>query len=313
MTTAGRPWALVLVAILVVLNGIVLTVLLTADGPVGSAAPSPSVPASAAPAVPIPGAEEPASQVPTEDPSATIPLVAPASLATRQIVAVDGDVAWRSTLASCGQGAALVERTLDGGASWDAAELDIDSVVRLRATDAGSAFVVGAAQDCATALASTTDGGDTWSRADATLSSAWFLAPTDRTFVAGPRGDAPVPCPAGAVDLAAVDVQRGAVLCQDGSLAISADGGQSWATTVSVAGARALTQNGSAYVVATFEGPCEALSVYGISSDGQSQNEPLACAPVTTAGDVAVSITGDLLWVWSGADLAISEDGGQTW
>lgn len=312
MTFAGRRWALVLVAVLVVLNGVVLTVLLTADRPAASTQPASAPPASL-PTTAAPSPEDPTSQTPVEDPSTAGPTVAPASLATRQIVAVGEDVAWRSTLASCGQGSAIVERTLDGGASWDAAELDIDSVVRLRATDAGSAFVVGAAQNCATALASTGDGGETWTRADATLSSAWFLAPTDRTFVAGPRGDAPVPCPAGAVDLAAVDVQRGAILCQDGSIAVSDDGGQTWQTTVSVAGARALTQNGSSYAVATFEGPCEALSVYGVSSDGQAQTEPFACAPVTTAVEVAVSIAGDQMWVWSGTELAISRDGGQTW
>lgn len=309
MTVAGRRWALVLVAVLVVLNGIVLTLLLTRDEPGGAAAPPASTPNS-----PEVTTEPPL--VPTTEPTAietTDPAVVPASLATRQLVAVDADVAWRSTLASCGQGAAIVERTLDGGASWDATELDVDSVVRLRATDASSAFVVGAVQDCATALASTTDGGETWNRADATLSSAWFLAPTDRTFVAGPRGDAPVPCPAGAVDLAAVDAQRGAVLCQDGSIAVSDDGGQSWETTVSVAGGRALTQNGAAYAVATFEGPCEALSIYDVGSDGQAQAEPFACAPVTSAVEVAVSITDDLMWVWSGTELAISRDGGQTW
>lgn len=311
MTLVGRRWALVLVAVLVVLNGVVLTLLLTADEPAGTAvptttSPSPTSPTETPEAPPVPAVD------PT-DSATTDPAAVPASLATRQLVAVDGEVAWRSTLASCGQGSAIVERTLDGGASWDAAELDIDSVVRLRATDATSAFVVGAAQDCATALASTTDGGESWTRADATLSSAWFLAPTDRTFVAGPRGDAPVPCPTGAVDLAAVDAQRGAVLCQDGSIAVSDDGGQGWSTTVSVAGARALAQNGSAYAVATFEGPCDALSVYGVSSDGQAQSEPFACAPVATAVEVAVSITDDLLWVWSGTDLAISRDGGQTW
>lgn len=309
MTLAGCRRALVLVAVLVVLNGVVLTALLTADEPAGTAVPTTTSPTS-----PSPPSDAPS--VPAVDPTdsaTTDPAAVPASLATRQIVAVDGDVAWRSTLASCGQGAAIVERTLDGGASWDAAEVDIDSVVRLRATDAGSAFVVGAAQECATALASTTDGGDTWTRADATLSSAWFLAPTDRTFVAGPRGDAPVPCPTGAVDLAAVDAQRGAVLCQDGSIAVSSDGGQAWATTVSVAGARALTQNGSAYAVATFEGPCDALSVYGVSSEGQAQSEPFACAPVTTAVEVALSIIDEQMWVWSGTELAISRDGGQTW
>lgn len=309
MTTAGRRWAFVVVVVLVVLNGVVLMLLLTRDEPGGAAAPPPSTPASpniTTEPPPVPAVEPTASET-------TDPAVVPASLATRQLVAVDADTAWRSTLASCGQGAAIVERTLDGGASWDATELDVDSVVRLRATDASSAFVVGAVEDCATALTSTTDGGETWTRADATLSSAWFLAPTDRTFVAGPRGDGPVPCPAGAVDLVALDVQRGAVLCQDGSIAVSQDGSQNWTTTVSIAGARALAQNGSAYAVATFEGPCEALSIYDVSSDGQAQAEPFACAPVTSAVEVAVSVTDNLMWVWSGTELAISRDGGQTW
>ena len=103
------------------------------------------------------------------------------------------------------------------------------------------------------------------------------------------------------------------MLCLDGSLAVSHDGGQSWTTTVSVAGARAITQNGAAYAVATFEGPCDALSVYGVNSDGESETAPFACVPVATAADVALSISNDVLWVWSGTDLAISLDGGRRW
>lgn len=318
MTVSRRRWALSLIAALVILNGIVLTWLMNADAPAGSAEPTPTSTTSLT-SDPTPQTSSP--QMPGEttdpaspaDPALADPAGTSAALATRQLVAVDGDVAWRSTLASCGQGAAIVERTVDGGDSWTATDLDVESVVRLRATDARSAFVVGVDQGCQTALATTSDGGETWGRADVNLSATWFLAPTDRTLVVGPRGEAPVPCPGGAIDLAAVDVQRGAVLCQDGSLAVSTDGGRSWATTGSVAGARAIAQNGSTYAVATFEGPCDALSVYGVNSDGEVQGAPLACAPVTTAADVAVSISDDLLWVWSGTELAISQDGGQTW
>ncbi|GMA30382.1 WD40/YVTN/BNR-like repeat-containing protein [Litorihabitans aurantiacus] len=312
---AGRTWGIAVMAVLVVANAVVVAALLSQSTPGGAEALPPETVASPPlPEVP----QEPVTSAPPEemeepDTENSQAAAIPVTTAVRQIVGVDDETAWRATLASCGQGAAIVERTLDGGASWEATELDVDSVVRLRATDASSAFVVGAVQDCATALAATTDGGDTWNRADATLSSAWFLAPTDRTFVAGPRGDAPVPCPAEAVDLAAVDAQRGAVLCQDGSIAVSDDGGQSWTTTVSVAGARALTQDGPSYAVATFEGPCEALSIYDVSSAGQAQAEPFSCAPVASAAEVAVSVTGDLMWVWSGSELAISRDGGQTW
>ena len=308
MTLTKRTWALVLIAALVILNGVVLGLLMGSED---GAAPSAQASSTASPPESVP------TPVPTPepegDPTTAEPRMAAAVVAARQIVALDADVAWRSTLASCGQGTAILERTLDGGASWSTTNLDLESVVRLRASDANSAFVVGVGQGCETALSSTTDGGETWTRADANLSSAWFLAPTDRTLVVGPRATSPVPCPSGVVDLAALDVQRGAVLCLDGSLAVSSDGGQSWATTLSVAGARAITTNGAAYAVATYEGPCNALSLYGVNSDGEAETAPFACVPVASAVDVALSISDDLLWVWSGTDLAISLDGGQTW
>lgn len=308
---ARRGWTLLLVGLLVVLNGAVLTVLLTGAGPDGSggALPTPRV---AAPAT-SPGTIEAVAPeaVPADDEATTGPT--PARLTTRALVVVDTDVAWRSTLASCGQGAAIVERTTDGGASWQRAEVELASAVRLRASDPSTAFLVGAAQECSTALVSTSDGGETWTRGDATLSSAWFLAPTDRTFVTGPGGSGPVPCPTGGVDLAALDAQRGLVLCQDGSLAASPDGGRTWETTAAVPGALALNLRDEGFVVATFEGACDGLSLHGVEADGQAQPAALACAPTGPASELAVAVQGDAIWVWSGAELLVSRDGGTTW
>lgn len=311
MRGTGRRWGLFVLAVLVVLNALVLAVLLRQSVSPGATESWTPEPTADAPPTPAPADV-------TEAPESTAgdsvqPTIEPAWPATRQLVAVDEEVAWRSTLASCGEGVAIVERTTDGGSTWEAIDLDLSSVVRLRATSVTDAFTVGAGVDCATTLASTSDGGDSWTRADASLSSAWYLAPTDRSMVDGPQGEAPVPCPAGAIDLAAADVQQGAVLCRDGSVAVSGDGGQSWSTTVSIAGARALAQVNGGYAVATYEGGCAALSIYNVTTEGQAQPDPFVCAPTTPSSEVAVSILGDQVWVWSGADLVISRDGGQTW
>lgn len=310
MRGTGRRWGLVLLALLVVLNGFVLALLLRSNDLPAATEPQPSIPSVVSPTG---TASEPADALAPTASEPAEPAIEPARLASRQLVAVDGNVAWRSTLASCGQGTAIVERTVNGGESWEPVDLELNSVVRLRATEESSAFAVGAGVDCATALVTTSDGGQAWTRADASLSSAWYLAPTDRSIVHGPRGEAPVPCPTGAIDLAASDVQQGAVLCQDGSFAVSSDGGQNWSVTVSIAGARALTQVDDGFAVATFEGTCESLSLYGLTNDGQAQTDPFACAPSSPSGDIAVSAVGDQVWVWSGADLSVSRDGGQTW
>lgn len=302
----GRRWGLATVAALAVLNALVVATLFTRQPHSATQRPEVETPVATEEAL------LPAPQPETPEPSPPTPLQPP-TLASRQIVAVEPGIAWRATLASCGHGGAVIERTLDGGTSWQTTAAEIASVVRLRAAGSTSAFVVGAGADCATALESTFDGGESWSRADTSLSTAWYLAPTDRSFVSGPRGDGPVPCGTGAVDLAALDAQRGAILCQDGSLSVSVDGGGSWSSSVSVAGGRAVAQSGSGYVVATFEGQCDQLSLYMVGAGGEADVEPFACVPTRPAAEVAVAVLDSAVWVWSGADLLVSEDGGQTW
>lgn len=308
MSGRSRVWAVVAVAVLLVLNLAVVAALTLRDGPtpvgggrVDTGVDTPSVP----------------PDVPPEVPAATNPEEAPALLpvvtATRQLVALDDVTAWRATLASCGETASVVERTEDGGATWTPVSPGVDTLVRLRASDAASAFVVGATDGCATALASTDDGGQSWNRADETLSSAWYLAPTDRSVVVGPSGQQPVPCADGVVDLVATGTRSGAVLCTDGTVAVSRDGGRSWGATGAVAGARAIAQRGDGYLVATDEGTCEGLAVHAVDVTGVPDPEPWVCAPVAPAVDVAIAGEAGALWVWSGQELVITRDEGQTW
>lgn len=66
-------------------------------------------------------------------------------------------------------------------------------------------------------------------------------------------------------------------------------------------------------MVATFEGACDGLSLHGVEADGQAQPAALACAPTGPASELAVAVQGDAIWVWSGAELLVSRDGGTTW
>lgn len=305
MTNRSSRWAVALVSVLLLLNIGVLWALWTDSGP--AAAPPPptggSLPSSN---VPIPSASVSAGDTAT----AETPEI---SMASRHLVVVDEQTAWRASLASCTQGESQVERTTSGGETWSPLKTGVDSIVRLRATDARSAFVVGAGAGCETALAVTSDSGATWARADASLSTAWYLAPTDRSVVVGPAGQQPVPCPSGAIDLAATSTSTGAVLCVDGSLAISDDGGSSWRTTTAVPGARALTQNSDGYLVTTYEGECSEWSLYAITVDGQLGDQAWSCAPGSLSGQVALAVLGTDVWLWAGEGLAVSNDQGATW
>lgn len=298
-------WAVALVSVLLLLNVGVLWALWADTTP--AAAP----PAATGQAIPSSNAPVPSASMSSGGTS--VPETLGISTVLRHLVVVDEQTAWRATLASCNQGESQVERTTNGGETWTPLESGVDSIVRLRATDAQSAFVVGAGTGCETALAVTSDSGVTWARADASLSTAWYLAPTDRSVVVGPAGQLPVPCPSGAVDLAATSSSAGAVLCVDGSLAVSDDGGASWRTTTAVPGARAFTQTGDGYLVATYEGECQEWSLYAITADGQPSDQVWSCAPGSLSAQVGLSVLGTDVWLWAGEELAVSNDQGVTW
>ncbi|PWD51931.1 hypothetical protein C8046_16045 [Serinibacter arcticus] len=299
-----RAWGAVGLAVLVAVNGLVVLDLL---GDRAAARPDATAP------VPSPSSVSTPVLPDAADAAGGVSEPTGATSAARQLVAVGDGIAWRATLAECGRGRSVVERTADGGASWAVVTPDVSTVVRLRATGANEAFVVGAQVDCATALATTASAGSDWRLADASLSTAWYLAPTDRSLVVGPDGAVPVPCPTGAVDLAAAGTDEAAVLCRDGSLALTRDAAVEWSPVQPDLQALAVADSAGGYVLAGRAQGCDGVAVVALDEDASGSGSPLACAPITPEPGLAVAVAGEEIWVWTALGTAVSTDGGATW
>lgn len=170
------------------------------------------------------------------------------------LLMVDADLAYRARTGTCSGGAAL-ERTTDGGRSWQPLDAPAEAILDLRSGLDGSVEVVGADERCRARVWSSVDQGETWS--GPTRASGIFARLPDTTAViATPGGTTPNPCPDRAVaPVALEDISEieAALLCPDGELVKTADGGASWVEMTAVAGAQAMA----------FEGPLLGVVLVG--------------------------------------------------
>ena len=257
---------------------------------------------------------EPSAPQPSPPPTTEAPEQPPPAVPLARLIdASSATEAWRLVKGSCQDGGGAVERTSDGGATWDEVTTDADAFVRLRARGATDAFVVALSGDgCAPAFLTTTD-GETWSERPASLDAAWYIEPADATAVHSPDGIRAGPCEAApVVDLAGVTTTRAGVLCPDGRVFTTDDAATSWALRVAVPGGVALTDAGDGYLVGALGAAgCPGVQVV---SAGEGTAEALGCSSASDQpGSVDVAAVGDAVWLWAGDAVQVSGDGGRTW
>lgn len=316
-------WAWAGLGLLVLVNAVLVFLLLNPDlrvGPLGgrdeaaaSTLETQTPEATAAPEEAAP------AEVPVEaTPDAAPPVLRPVPT-QRLLTAASERVAWRAVVGTC-DAPGLLEYSTDGGVSWTAQDPDLAPIGRLKATSATTVFAIGGGADCAPTFRFSSVAGAAWTTVNTELPSSWYLLPAARdalqSEVHGPRGQVVAPCPTGVVDLAGLDDNRAALLCVDGSLQSTDDGGASWSQVGSAPDALAIAPAGDRYVVVALRAPCDGVAVLTVGNDGAGlDGAPPACAPVGTPapGQVAVAASGAVVWVWAGDLLAVSRDGGATW
>lgn len=310
---------------LVVLNAVLAIMLLTRDtsaqsidgerytppvvagSPDGSADESdteaPSESESGASALTEPDESE--SDAPAVDAQAPVP-------AERLIASANGDVAWRAVVGSC-EDPGSVELTTDGGATWSSADVgELAPVSRLKAITPAAVFAIGGADpDCSPTYAGSVDGGTSWEQAPELVEGSWYVDPTDRAVLGTTVGQVDAPCEI--AGLAGFDDNSAAILCTDGSLTVSTDGGASWTTAVEETDAVSIGLTLQGYVLAGSSEDCAGTQIWSAGIEGTTA--PVGCAedvqPV--AGQTAVAGAGSSMWLWAGEETLVSADAGVTW
>ena len=266
-----------------------------------------------------PGATPPPAEPAAAD-AGEATTIAPVSLVvpTRVIAALDAASAVRAHSTAC-PAPSTIEATSDSGATWQPSEVGTIAGVQRIVVDA-DAFVsligLGVA-GCAPAYERSFTGGTAWESAPDELGASWFVDPANRAGIHAPAGDVAAPC-AAAVQVAVTDEISAGVLCDDGSVHATVDGGASWTSSAPVPGAAAIGAGGEGYRVAVIDqNGCVGAQVVDVTvADGAAQvGAPGACLEARVpAGGVAVDTGGDgSVWVWAGDRIGRSADGGISW
>lgn len=248
---------------------------------------------------------------PTTTPPATEPTVGVPPL-TAVLAAVDGTFAYRAATGTCPATPAVLEASRDGGVSWTPSPPADASAIREIVTDGPDvvSVVASTSESCSPVLLRSFVQGDAWQVTEE-LPLRWSLV--DGSVVA-PGGAGTSPC-ADPVQLAQRDQSSAAVLCGDGTLAVTSDTAVSWARTGPVGGAAsvAVAEEGYRLAVTRREG-CGGVQVVPVSSALEIGN-PGGCLPSDAPDGATVLATGGdgTVWVWSGGVVARSFDGGTTW
>lgn len=235
-------------------------------------------------------------------PSGSTPEQAP-DTQPRYLATASGRTLWRASVVECTGAGSVVERSDDGGSTWEKTRYEAQVVYRLRFPQPTVGFVVGAQQGCdETVVLSTGDGGESWQESAA--QSTWG-ALGDSVLVPGGR-EVPACGPEEVRSLATLDETRALVACADGTIRRTTSGGASWQDVVTVDGVSSVAASGERFAVGSSREGCEGLAVaLGSISDG-TLDEPRC---VEGAADATVVLDGGSGWlvgeqVWRSEDLA---------
>lgn len=222
------------------------------------------------------------------------------------MLASAGDMVIRSTGGRCGRGAPTIERSDDGGASFDDLSLPrrVSQVLAVEALSPRRIALMALDADCNVVRYTSNDRGEAWRSA----SPEGHWSPSDEEQqVVSPAGPLAVPCDV--IDLSTVKDDFVRVLCSSGEVLRTFDD-ETWSTAGEVDGARAIrfAVPDVGFALARRQ-DCRATVLRTV--DEGTTWERLACL----RGGPARAITGqDGRYVaQTGEVLHVSTDGGETW
>ena len=221
--------------------------------------------------------------------------------------------ALRATYLPCsteGPAAVEVERTTDGGATWQASEVAARSVLRVRLTSESEGFAVVADEECEPRVVTTADGGETWGEPGPAVST-WGLWPEPGPEVLVPGGRPATACDEGdAVAISATDGSEAFVLCGDAAVRRTSDAGKTWTDAATVKDALSVSARGDRVAVLVDTDGCDGLGVRsGERAQELALGEP-ACVEGVSA-PAAIAVTGEAGWVSGGSTTEVGAEVGR--
>lgn len=257
------------------------------------------------PAAPVSSARPESSATPTASasPSASpspspTPAASPVPI-TRVIVAVDRRTAWLATTGTCEEPGQL-QVTTDAGGTWTASDTPA-AVTRIRTSSRSEGFVVGGAgRECTMRLWTTGDAGEQWGDPESARAT-WARVVEDARRVIRPGGNPVTPCGRGAVlDLASIGRDVASVLCADGAVRATVDGGQTWPESFRAEGALAFTVLADGRgAIASMTDECDGTTVTELV-DGVPGESVCVAGADATPGAVAISVSEQAAWLVAG-------------
>jgi hypothetical protein len=190
-------------------------------------------------------------------------------------------------------------------------ELEVEglrTVTGLQVVDADRLRIIGGGLNCRPVAMSTSDGGATWQRDDAF--GFWSLVPGDQRRLVRSSGTATAPC--GSVTVSGIDLGVARVLCQDGRVFGTADGGKAWVMLGQAPSPLGVSYATPALGFALVEDAgCDGVAIHRTTNGGASW-KPLHC--VKLAGPWAISTNDDVVGVvGDGGAVELSDDAGDSW
>lgn len=244
------------------------------------------------------GASTPTTDGTDSAPATTAPAALTAAPLTVGLVAVDDRTAWRFDTGTCADGGSTMAVTDDGGKTWQPRVAPFDVTVRVRVRDDGSAFAIGADDDCRARFRQSDDQAEGWD-APVAVPGVWYRDAKDPAVVGTEAGTKAKPCDsAGVVDLA-VDDDSATALCGDGKV-LESEAGREWSQEATLDGALAIALAGDRTLALVTAPGCAGLAVV----DAAKPEEVRGCAPAdlkgVSAGQLALAARGDAVWVAAG-------------
>ena len=233
----------------------------------------------------------------------------------RLLFAMSENTAWRATVGDCDKPGTL-ERSTDGGTSWKrVVRTGLAPIVRLGQTGSDLYTVGGVGRHCSSRYVAYADGGNVTASTNSPV-DVWFPTPADRDEVNGPGDTKSRPCNDHIIGLASLNLSRALVVCRNGSTMSTANSGKTWRQVMRVPGTLAVASGDGRYWLAGVTAECEGITVRSLNVKGsQASQGANRCVPVTEVnpGQVALDVSGNAIWVWTGSQVQVSRDRGRSW